>query len=583
MTAGRSVDRLDLSGTPIDIGDFERALQIVVKTGYHETFAAELNQGWGAPRRNDILGFLVACQVNAFRREHTGELLAITRVLNGFSSNQCDRVGLVHWTIENSYDRVDRIFNDITTLERSSVVGRDPSQLDNICDRFSNAMIEASISQRDKVSTAVAYDATAIEGWANPHFLELDGEPGPSDEEAGIRKEQTFVQATFGVGPDGRKIPTKDRDARSGHRSAVAKKKASLYTGYQCHIGVQTRSAEIRNPVDGVALGPEVPQLIRAAAITEAGAHAARTCRHLITRYGSGEWAMEDIIADRGMTLGVDEWQLPLRAEGRRPFFDLHTQQRGIKTTSKNFVTVDGWPVSHAAPPSALVGEGGKPLPMPSRGASHEARDESARRFKERARYTFRVHQRPDADGAMRFRGPLASGRLRTNAAPYEHTMRLPHSKPLVDLPEDWEPSFDGVITVMPRELPLYQSVQFGTRAWQQAYLGRRQAAESANAGLKQAKANIENKGHFKVFTRNKISFLMAFEMVAYNVRRSEAFWRDQRLKRGAQANGDGRTARERAQRRAGTNAEIAAEAASASAADVMCLDGPSVDTHPPP
>jgi hypothetical protein len=135
-------------------------------------------------------------------------------------------------------------------------------------------------------------------------------------------------------------------------------------------------------------------------------------------------------------------------------------------------------------------------------------------------------------------------------------TMREPAHKPLVDLPDNWTREDDGVMTFQAADMPLYQPVIYATRAWELAYLGRRQAVESANAGLKHAGRNIGQRGHCKVFTRAKIGFPLIFEAVAYNLRRIDAWDRAERH-RSSQAENASVEPRRRARRSTGTDTDI--------------------------
>ena len=111
-------------------------------------------------------------------------------------------------------------------------------------------------------------------------------------------------------------------------------------------------------------------------------------------------------------------------------------------------------------------------------------------------------------------------------------------------------------MTFQAADMPLHQPVIFGTTAWETAYLGRRQAVESANAGLKHAGRNIGHSGHFKVFTRAKVSLLLTFEAVAYNLRRIDA-WDRAELQRLAKAEKAASAPRQRKPRRSGTYSDI--------------------------
>jgi hypothetical protein len=153
---------------------------------------------------------------------------------------------------------------------------------------------------------------------------------------------------------------------------------------------------------------------------------------------------------------------------------------------------------------------------MPSAGAMLGELERLEQRFNERARYRFQRHAAPDEDGVTRWRCPFCAGLLRSRQLP--KTMRKSReNRALVTLP-DGSRCCSGTLSLAPSELPYWQRLPAGTTAWRIS-MGRRQVAESANAGLKGGFVNIARK-FFRVFGSTKMTILLAFTVVGYNLDR---------------------------------------------------------------
>ena len=110
-----------------------------------------------------------------------------------------------------------------------------------------------------------------------------------------------------------------------------------------------------------------------------------------------------------------------------------------------------------------------------------------------------------------------------------------------------------GIMTAMPVELPLWQSITFGTTAWRVS-MARRQVVESANSALKGAFADL-SRGFFRVMGLVKTTALLGFTLAAYNLDRIRSF----KAKHGLDDNGQvvEKPKRQRARRRSGAWTEI--------------------------
>jgi hypothetical protein len=100
--------------------------------------------------------------------------------------------------------------------------------------------------------------------------------------------------------------------------------------------------------------------------------------------------------------------------------------------------------------------------------------------------------------------------------------MRRSRQKPMVSLPKGTECCCSGSLSAPAVELPLTQTIPFGSTAWRIS-MNRRQVVESANAALKGSFVDCA-RGFFRVFGRVKISVLLGFTVAAYNLDRIRSF-----------------------------------------------------------
>jgi hypothetical protein len=184
---------------------------------------------------------------------------------------------------------------------------------------------------------------------------------------------------------------------------------------------------------------------------------------------------------------------------------------------------------------------------MPPMGATDAERARYEAAFNRLASFRFERHAGPDDDGTTRWRCPFDAGRLRSRAFP--KTMRGSRKAPLVDLPGGVR-CCGGTVTVQAAELPHHQRFFPGTTAWRISF-GRRQVVEGANAMLKGGFVNIGHK-FFRVFGLTKMTLLLAFTFVGYNLDRIRSF-----LAKKAHAKKRAEEPKRRAKRKKGTWTDI--------------------------
>jgi hypothetical protein len=318
----------------------------------------------------------------------------------------------------------------------------------------------------------------------------------------------------FGIGPDGRKIYSKDVDARAGHRSATMSRSAGPYLGYELHLGVQTRDLAWTNGVDKARLGPDVPNVITAVNLVPAGTHRAKAIVPLLTK----DEHLNDVVWDPGYSMCRPETAYhPLAAAGIHTTFTPVTRQRGIRPGVGDALFIDGALFSNHLPDEL------RDLPMPPRGAPLADKQTYEVKFNQRAAWRYSRHAGPDTDGATRWKCPFCSGFLRSRNLP--GTMRRPKTTPLVDIPSG--SCCAGTITAQAAALPLWQRCLAGTTAWRIS-IGRRQVVESVNAALQGVFCDI-GRGFLRVFGKVKTQVLLAFSVAAFNLDRIRSYRAKQR------------------------------------------------------
>ncbi len=117
---------LDVSdGRPTSGADLNLARQLVERSGILEVLGPFVDSEIGRPRHLSLLGFLVACQLNAFHRHHQAHLVEVTRVLNALTDEQRRSVGICCWDQSGSSARTERLFVKLCAVLDSGEAGVD--------------------------------------------------------------------------------------------------------------------------------------------------------------------------------------------------------------------------------------------------------------------------------------------------------------------------------------------------------------------------------------------------------------------------------------------------------------------------
>jgi hypothetical protein len=131
----------------------------------------------GRPRTISLRGLLVAAQLNALARHHKGHVVEVARVVNAMTADQRDRLGIVDHDPDETYHRVDRLFNKLCdALDAGHVVDGVLVDAKWLANRLATAAVPAEF----RTSSSVAVDGTDVETWGAVHgdavTVDLDGE-----------------------------------------------------------------------------------------------------------------------------------------------------------------------------------------------------------------------------------------------------------------------------------------------------------------------------------------------------------------------------------------------------------------------
>jgi hypothetical protein len=316
-------------------------------------------------------------------------------------------------------------------------------------------------------------------------------------------------------------------------------------------------------------VGDDVPPLVTTFTLTPAGSHRGDAIvPQLIAAKEAGQ-DIADVVWDRGYSQSRPETTShPLNRAGIHQTFLPKGRQRDPRTFSGDAVLIEGQLFSAHVPKELR-----RTLPMPPMGATPDEVANYEKPFNRRARFRFQRLSGPDGDGTTRWKCPYHAGLLRSRSLP--RTMRSSRAVPLEELPAGVA-CCSGTKSVPAADLPLAQKLTVGTTAWRQS-MGRRQYAETANGLLKGGFVNIERK-FFRVLGLTKVTVLLAFTLVGYNLDRIRSFLAS---KAAAAARLAGR--RPRARRRRGTWTDLLGPQNAAIGSDASGAQTAGAGPDPPP
>lgn len=486
---------------------------------------------WEARRRGPkrimsmrtTLLLLLAWQVQAPERD-TNFRTIIAWARDKLGTQNRARIGLTHpgWfydlllsTFHSFADLIDpedsvlRIRPDGTIRERVEGL---PSR-----DVLLNAMIAGSIPAAEPITPVVAIDSTDIPAYAAllanrpPNRADGDDEYIPDDVD--LTEPDNLDQFKV-IGLDGRRVPSKDPEARAGYRTVVMGKNTKTFVGWDAHL-----------LVDAGWFGAErYVQYIRGMLFDPAGSHKGDAGIALIDSLHP-DFIVDTIVADRGYSYAkAERWVLPLQERGITWVHDLHVTQRGRRTLMKHkkfdrHVIVDGTIFTHKLPKDQYK----LPLFHPSMTGAEKAA--LAKRYDARAKWAFVPNGNPLADGSWQYRGPAYLGKVQCVNA--DETRRLNRDAPLTGCAEGDGCWCDKVPLIgADDQLRVRQKYIYGTTKWL-SYYGMRNASESKNADMKH-NTGTQRRGSTRVNGTTANAILFAIRCCAINVAARYHGWQGQ-------------------------------------------------------
>lgn len=460
---------------------------------------------WHPRRRISLRTLLIAKEMLGMlgRRGHHRQVrlvlrslpLAVQRHLNVVDGN---KMAVTYRQIEKAMTQIAKVLADPTVLvdhdhPRADAETGEVLTCPITCpymvadhDWYMSAMAKASRPDDIPVASDFSMDWTDMETWAKPRFrFTPDGPRAPGDvgddyhSEVVAPRQRRAPATEAPLGPDGRRITTKDADARQGHRSARPGI-SPFFVGWDNNTLVgapgRDRSAEAAFTY-AVSLVPA----------SSYAADAAITVLRLARHFGV---EVRDLIADRGYTrLDPDRFARPVSGVVDDVVLDLLELQRR-RGVDHVVVRDEGRPEERVVRIKRIAGgffASGLPddfdnLARAPKGAPRPERERAMAEFDKRARYAFVRHGVTDA-GAQRWAGPATEyANFKVRCPNNARSMRAPHTRPLTTCGKGTPCSCSEVLVIDdPASEREQQRLLWGTTKWEKSY-GRRTAVERAYA-----------------------------------------------------------------------------------------------------
>lgn len=466
-----------------DTGRGQRLLDLLRRCGVAEELQRRLGAHPGKASRLGVEALLLAVllaawEVRSYRRTD------VCAVLNGLDAALANAVGLYDDEAGSpvSYSVICKQLKRVESALRDGWVGNDGARRDLAW--FTRTLLGATIPAevRDSV-TAAALDSTFLATWAVSRRYSSD--PLATHRLAArdtpdLPEPETSAPATSGdpawVGDDGRLIPGADPDARYGYRSATSKTLARTAYGYDMHIAVAVRGAHWSGDPGRLALGEAVPAYICALAVAAGSTNPGPLGRGVIDETLAQVPNVAEIIADRAYTAKRTTFVRPLRADG----LDVVMDHSVTEVARPKVITAgrrDQVLINHCGTLlPAWVPEG---LHAPAENLTPTQRTDW---YTQRARLRW-LSQQHLPGGRVQLRCPQCAGRVATDAATRNPTKRPGAGVPYIG-GTGRKYCCEGLVTLDADQIDNYQTVPYGTYAWQRSY-GRRNQVENTNSRLR--------------------------------------------------------------------------------------------------
>lgn len=370
-------------------------------------------------------------------------------------------------------------------------------------------------------ATDMALDWTDDPTWAKERFARgCDAESAPGDE-LDYHGEAICAQKTSTkgqIGDDGRAVPSKDSEARKGHRSPRSNL-SEFFIGFYLHTMVGVPGSN----------GKRVAPFTFGAQIVPAGAYAGDSAIAVLRTMRHFGLQVDTLIADRGYTaLDVDRFSRPVRELVGNIVLDLVEHQRKRKPDHVVVKRGGKWPgreirvkVIAGSYFASSLSDDFDALARPGRDADAETVAESLAEFDFRAQFAFVRHGSTNA-GTSRWAGPATKYAGYKIVCPnypprFKGHPGDPEDRPITNCVKGQPCSCGAYITVADRTTEREQQDEtWGTTAWTKLW-NRRTAVERQYADDKIHVGSLA-RGNIRCFGKVKHAIYYAPMAAARNL-----------------------------------------------------------------
>ncbi len=515
--------RIDLQASRAPTNrEWRDAVADISASGVVGPIERRLNLQHRTSRRLSVTGLAVAMSLVGYGANHRALIVQIVRLLNSLTPRRLNDLAMSEWSDAAGYDLVQRRLTQLADALDDGWTDVDPETgeiLDCDIDWYGRSVQRSTIPADLIAGAALAVDGTDMESCGQFHSgdteIAYDGEaeyPNDNEDETDTSKKasvKTRRAKVLGIGPDGRKIYTRDTDARAGHRTATNTRPTKLYIGRELHLGVAVAAIDHTDRVSYTNLGRPVPQVVVTSSLVPAGTHRAKAVTDGLIEAQQSNLCSE-VLADGGYSLSKPEYfHQRLHRAGIDQTIRILTHQRGPHGSIGDAVLIDGQPFSGHLP------TGEYELDMPARNADNASKQACVDRFNTRAKLRYTVHSNK-ADGTVRYKCPFCAGRA--YSAKFPKTMKSRNNNArLVPTGKNAKNCCNGIVTADTDATFLDQKTIFGTTAWWKAW-GRRNIVESVNAAFHGEYVDI-GRNYTRFHKTAKIKMFLAHTIAGYNRR----------------------------------------------------------------
>ena len=307
-----------------------RIISVVERSGVLADLEPKMTPRRGPKARVSIKALLVCIVMAAYLKTKSYKRSDIVSVMYGLHPDIAQMLGLLDQHGNFKPIRFKRVAYQILKFEALLWLGWDSGA--TRCDLrwFSNAMLMASVPRRIRRQiNAVAVDSTPVKAWARTmHYVKqydidkdafamhreqvLENPDLPEPEPMSALKAAAAKKRGVEVGPDGRIIRSKDRDARAGHASAIRKRKAHKFVGYDLTTVIACRIIAWSGRPSEYKLGPGVRAYILAVDLNPAGQNPGPSGLRAVLNALNLASGISEVVADRAYTVKRDGFVRPL-------------------------------------------------------------------------------------------------------------------------------------------------------------------------------------------------------------------------------------------------------------------------------